>query len=154
ITAESVADPNQRTTALVTLLPASRIPPPVIIEPDRAELTAGEQRQFRIRAEGDDPTAEVSLDPPSGLGTLALVDKNEGQWIFKAPDTVERPTTVSIVARSPKAPDDPVKTVVFLRPGAGSPQGPSRDSGSPTEQRPSRAKAPGRRKGSRSLQRS
>jgi hypothetical protein len=147
ITAESMADPNQRTTALVTLLPGSTIPPPVVIEPDKADLASGGQREFKVRAEGaDDATVEVSLDPPSGLGTLTLVNKDEGRWIFKAPSKVDKPTTVSIVARSSKAPDDPVKAVVSLRPAPENPQGPSRTSASAPKQGTSRAKASRRSK--------
>ena len=50
ITAESVADPNQRQTALVTLLPG--FINPLSIEPDKAELAAGGRRDFTVRAEG------------------------------------------------------------------------------------------------------
>ena len=143
ITAESVADPNQRQTALVTRLPG--FINPLSIEPDKAELAAGGRRDFTVRAEGaDDGTVDVALDPPPGLGTLTLVNKNEGRWSYKAPSKVERPVTESIIVRRPKTPTDLVKAVVSLRPAPAGP--PSRSPGSATKKSVSRKKAPGRRK--------
>jgi hypothetical protein len=132
ITVESVADPREPKTAIVTLLPGSiDLPVVLTIEPDTAKLVAGAQQDFIVRAEGaDDPTVEFSLAPSPGLGTLKLVDKPEGRWTYRAPNIVREPTTQRIVARSPEAPDNPVEVVVSLSPARGA-----------------RRKAPGRAKG-------
>jgi hypothetical protein len=150
ITAQSVADPNVRRTTLVHLVPGTTKPPTgITIEPVEAELEAGDRQDFLIRADGAaDPTLNVSLDPPA-LGALTLVNKNEGRWTYEAPDKVPEAVTDTIVASSPKAPNDPVKAVVSLRPARG-PQPPPRSSGSPTKKSVSRTKAPGGRKGSKS----
>ena len=147
ITVESVADPSHLPqTALVTLLPRSLPTSNVTISPETAELTPGGQQDFIVRGEGaGDLTVDVSLDPPPGLGTLALVNKNEGRWTYRAPLRIDEPTTESIVASRPKTPNDSARAVVSLIPPR---RQPPKSLASATKKGVSSTKAHRRKKGS------
>ncbi len=129
LTAWSVADPNQRVTALVTLLRGGTRPTDkvtVTIKPKEAKLGPKGERNFTVSVEGAvDPTVDVFLAPPS-FGTLTLINKSESRWTYKAPDAVKKNTIETIIARSRESPKNQAMAKISILRSLGGPQSPGK----------------------------
>ena len=93
ITAESVADPTKSGTAEVTIKPKiDKVT--VTIQPDKADVLEDGEQEFTVTVEGTtDKCARIMSLSPS-LGDIEPSGKKEGQWTYKAPEKIEKPTIV------------------------------------------------------------
>ena len=141
IIAESVADPTKSDTAEVTIkLPIDKVT--VTIQPDKADVLAEGEQEFIVSVEGTtDKSVTMSLSQP--LGDIELSKKKQGQWTYKAPDKVEKPTEVTITASSKADPTQFANAVVNLLTKLKGRQPLSRSRGQLSKKSSSRKKASG-----------
>ena len=113
ITARSNADATISDTAEVTVIPQiDKVT--VTIQPAKADVLVGGERDFTVTVEGIvDKSVAMSL-APLGAGTIEPSKKMQGQWTYKAPGAIEKPTVVTITAKSNAYPTKSAKAEVNL----------------------------------------